>query len=194
MGTLGKRVQKRVHDVFNPSASTDELNIKDGDNELPGLIRQGRSAVRHDPISTVRRSASKAESPEGDGLLTQGIPSSVAAENNNADNEDEEDDDEGSGEESDEADSPPGISGRPASVPALYRSVSPSVETDRARDARVNPLNLLTALAAPIPEIQEDPQTTPKASAANSPVDAIWARSSTIRSPTPPGSAMFDAD
>src|SRR6267154_4293342 len=193
MGTLGKRVSKRMRDIFNPSASTDELNIKDGDNELPGLIRQGRSAVRHDPISTVRRSASRAESPEGDGLLTQEVPSSVAAENNNADNEDEEDDDEeGSGEESDEADSPPGISGRPASSPAIYRSVSPSVETDRARDARVNPQNLLTALAAPIPEIQEDPQTTPKASVANSPVDAIHAPASAIRSPTPPGSSMFD--
>src|SRR6267154_5664588 len=90
MGTLGKRVQKRVRDVFNPSASTDELNIKDGDNELPGLIRQGRSAVRHDPISTARRSVSRAASPEGEG--TQEVPSSVAAEN--ADNEDEEYDNE----------------------------------------------------------------------------------------------------
>src|SRR6267154_192348 len=182
MGTLGKRVSKRMQDIFNPSASTDELNIKDGDNELPGLIRQGRSAVRHDPISTVRRSVSRAASPEGAG--TQEVPSSVAEEN--ADDKDEEDDDEeGSDEESDvEVDSPPGISGRPASVPALYRSVSPSVETDRARDAPVNPL---TNLAAPIPEIREDLQTTPKASVANSPVDAIRAPASTIRSPTPPG-------
>src|SRR5882757_2550382 len=113
MGTLGKRVSKRMRDVFNLSASTDELNIKDGDNELPGLIRQGRTAVRHDPISTVRRSASRADSPEGEGQLTQEVPSSVAAENN-ADNEGEEDDDEeGSDEESDEDNSPPGVSGRP---------------------------------------------------------------------------------
>src|SRR6267154_4313127 len=195
MGTLGKRVSKRMRDVFNPSASTDELNIRDGDNELPGLIRQGRSAVRHDPISTVRRSVSRADSPEGEGQLTQEVPSSMAAENY-ADNEGKEDDDEeGSDEESEGEDvSPPGVSGRPAVVPALYRSMSPSVETNRARDARVNPQNLLTSLAAPIPEIQADPQTTPKASAANSPVDAIRGPPSMIRSPTPPGSSMFDTN
>src|SRR6267154_4128066 len=113
-----KRVSKaalRLKEAFNPSmASTDELNIGADDESQVGPLRQGRSAVRHDPISTVRRSVSRAEAPEGEG--TQEIPSSVAAEK--ADNEDEEDDDdEGSFEESKgEVDSPPGISGRPAAV------------------------------------------------------------------------------